>query len=111
MARIPRPLTLEYSAQALDDLTGIWEWNAGQRGLQHADNYIAFLKAETLKLARSSSPGRPVPTRTTFRYALIRRRHQGYGHLVVFTVDLQTLRILRYYHTSQDWQTKLTAEP
>jgi plasmid stabilization system protein ParE len=88
----------------IDDLSGIWEWNAHQRGINHANSYIAFLKAETLKLTRALTPGRPVPTRKAFRYTVIKRRRQGHGHLVVFMLDERVLRVLRYYHTSQNWQ-------
>ena len=104
MARGPLKLEVEYTTQALADLNVVWDWNVEQRGVRHADDYLAFLKAGTLKVARSPNPGRPVPTAEIYRYALIRRRRKGYGHLAVFIVEGQTFRVLRYFHTSQDWQ-------
>lgn len=103
-------MTLEYTASAIADLDHIWEWTAQQRGVESADAYIAYLRTETTKLIHFRSPGRPVPTRDSFRYALIRRRRQRYGHLVVFTIDGSTFRVLRYYHSSQDWQHTITTE-
>lgn len=107
MARDSRKLTLDYSTEALADLEVIWEWNAKQRSVADADRYVDFLKSATLKLTRSITPGQPIPTSTIYRYAILKRRRKGYGHVVVFTIEGQMLRVWRYYHTSQDWQTKL----
>ena len=110
MARESRKLTLNFSRRALADLESIWEWNAKQYGFSRADRYFEFLKSATVKLILSPNPGRPVPTSTIYRYAVLKRRSKGYGHIVVFMVEGQTLHVWRYYHTSQDWQTKLTDE-
>lgn len=107
MARASRELKIEHTANALADLDQIWEWNADKRGVQHATQYIAFLLAETSKLASLPTPGFPVPTSQLFRYSLIRRRSHGQGHLVVFTVETDKLRVLRYLHTSQNWEETL----
>lgn len=44
-------LIVEYSPKALAALDEIWEWNASQYGADHADTYVAFLKAGTGSLA------------------------------------------------------------
>lgn len=108
MAHSPRRIALEYTAQAIADLDQIWEWNALRYGVEHADGYIRYLRSETAKLGQLPNPGRPVPTREIFRYALIRHRRGGAGHLAVFTFDTKTLRVLRYFHTAQDWERKVT---
>ena len=99
-----RKLALAYSRQALADLDDIWEWNAQQKNVQHANVYIAFLRAETSKLTRYTHPGRQVTKSTNLRYALIRKRRKGHGHLVVFSLHEEKLLVLRYFHTAQDWQ-------
>lgn len=104
MARTSRTLTLEYSAHALNDLDSIWTWNAKEKGISHADEYIAFLRAETLKLLSFPRSGRIVPTHNIYRYKLIKRRNKSHGHLVVFVVRKQVVKVLRYFHTSQNWQ-------
>lgn len=111
MARTPRELTLDYTPEALQDLDEIWEWNAGQRGKAHADRYISFLKSETARLAARRNPGRPVEKREGYRYETIRRRSQGYGHVAIFERLGSVLRVLRYFHTSQDWENKLPQDP
>ncbi len=101
-------LTLVYSPESLADLDEIWEWNARQHGVTHADTYIAFLKSATLKLTQSVTPGEPVPTSSLYRCDILRHRRKGHGHMVAFTVESQTLFVWHYYHTSQDWQNKLS---
>jgi plasmid stabilization system protein ParE len=104
MARLPIKLKLDYTAEALEDLATIWKSNAEQRSDSHADRYVAYLKTETRKLTGSLNLSRSVPTNPSRRYALIRRRSTGFGHLVVFRIFEDSLRKYHYYHTSQDWQ-------
>ncbi len=106
MARVPSRLTVNYSTQSLRDLGEIWDWNADEYGVQRADNYVSFLRRETLKLANSTNPGREVDSADHFRYHVITRRSRGYGHVVVFVIEAENLFVLRYFHTSQDWETK-----
>lgn len=98
---------LEYTSEAIANLEVIWDWNAGQFGADHADRYVAFLKIQSDKLTVQVSPGRSVPTRDCYRYAVIKRRNKGHGHIVVFETEGTVLRLLRYFHTSRDWQTHL----
>lgn len=110
MARHARRLTLEYTAESIADLDEIWEWNAERFGVDHANRYIAFLKIQCGKLTTTETPGRPVPTRDRYRYSIIKRRSKGHGHVAVFELAGRVLRLLRYFHTSQDWQSKLAEE-
>ena len=104
MARSPQRVIVEYTAEAVADLDQIWLWNAEHYSAQHAEAYISYLRSETTKLLQLPNPGRPVPSREVFRYSLLRHRRRGAGHLVVFTIDTKTLRVLRYFHTGQDWE-------
>jgi plasmid stabilization system protein ParE len=105
-SRPDEPLTIDYTPEALADLDAIWDWNAANDGNDHADRYIEFLQGQTERL-RSNVQGRPVPTRPDFRYLTIRRRRKGHSHIVVYELVENRIRILRYFHTSQDWQNNL----
>lgn len=109
MARGSRRLALAYSPESLADLDEIWEWNARQHGVTHADVYIGFLTSATLKLTQFDTPGDPVPASSVYRYAILRRRRKGHGHVVAFTVENQAIFVWHYYHTSQDWQSQLSS--
>ncbi len=106
MAQGSRRLALVYSPESLADLDEIWEWNVGSYGVMHADAYISFLTSATLRLTQFDTPGDPIPA-SSYRYAILRRRRKGHGHVVAFTVENRTLFAWHYYHTSQDWQIQL----
>ena len=99
-------LILEYTPEALSDLDGIWDWNAATYGIAHADRYIEFLQKQTDRL-RQHIQGRSVPTRPDFKYVTIKPRRKGHGHIVVYEIVEHRIRVLRYFHTSQDWQNKM----
>lgn len=111
MARVPRKLTVQFSAVSGYDLAEIWEWNAKTHGERHADSYITFLRTETRKLAQLNSPGRVVPSNPSLRYHTIKRRAGGYGHVVIFWIEGDLLHVFRYFHTSQDWEKKVEGQP
>ena len=110
MAEFPRKLKLIYSANSIDDLGEIWDWNAAQHGETHANQYLEFLKKHILRIVESKNPGKEVPTRDSFRYLVIKRRNRGYGHIIIFQIEEESMLILHYYHTAQDWQTKIDKE-
>jgi hypothetical protein len=64
---------------------------------------------ETRKIAGSANPGRVIESNPTLRYHTIQRRAGGYGHVVVFWIDGETLHVFRYFLTSQDWESLLGA--
>lgn len=80
MARVPRKLTVVFSADSSRDLAEIWEWNANTRGERHANSYVNFLRVETRKLARLDSPGRVIPSNPTLRYHTIKKPMLGVSH-------------------------------
>lgn len=87
MAAEARRLSVSLSLRALASLEEIWEWNGRTYGADHADRYIEFLRTQTQNLATTYALGRPVPTRPSYRYVLIRRRRrQGHGHVAVYEV-------------------------
>ena len=108
MAAEPRKLSVSLSNRALASLEEIWEWNAKTYSVEHADRYIEFLRTQTQDLATTYAVGRPVPTRPSYRYATIRRRRRkGHGHVVVYEIIGDSVYVLNYFHTAQDWQNTL----
>jgi plasmid stabilization system protein ParE len=103
-------LSVSLSPAALLALDEIWDWNARHYGVNHADQYIAFLLAETTKLATTYFKGKPVPSMPRLSYIVIRRRRNGHGHLAVYELIDDVIQVLHFYHSAQDWQTKLAKE-
>jgi len=110
MAEKAHELTVSLSLNAQTTLDQIWVWNAEHYGVDHADRYMAFLQAATDKLATEYRSGKPVPTRPAFSYIVIRRRRKGHGHLAVYEVVGDVVHVLDYFHTAQDWQTRIAEE-
>jgi plasmid stabilization system protein ParE len=98
------------SPAALADLDEIGDWNARTYGPKHAHRYVAFLRDETAKLATLSFAGKPVPTRQKLSYITIHRHPRGHGHVAIYELIGEVVYVLHYYHTAQDWQTKLKEE-
>jgi plasmid stabilization system protein ParE len=105
-----RRLTVSLSPAALADLDEIGEWNARTYGPDRAHRYVAFLRAETAKLAFLYFAGKPVPTRPKLNFIIIRRHRRGHGHVAVYELIGEVVYVLHYYHTAQNWQTKLKEE-
>lgn len=110
MADESRNLSVSLSPAALSTLDEIWGWNAQNYGVVHANQYIAFLLAETDKLRSVYFTGKPVPTLPRLSYIVIRRRRKGHGHLAVYELIGDVIHVLQFYHTAQDWQTELASE-
>ena len=100
-------MNLLFSPESLRSLDAIWLWNAEQHGPDHADRYLTFLLSETRRLITSPLAGSIVPTRPALRYLLLQRRKRRHGHLVVYRQVGQTVQVLDFFHTAQDWQNKL----
>jgi len=106
MARTPPRLTVFVSRRAQRDLDHIWDYNVDfYNSADHADAYLAFLEDETAKLQTNYHLGRPVPQRIGLQHITI-RKGRGHGYVVIYEVSNETLQILRYFHTRQDWQGK-----
>ncbi len=103
-------LKLVYALGASNDLKEIWFWNAQQHGVSHADRYIAFLKGRIDELRGNYQRGRTVGTRPDLHYILIRRRSGGHGHVAVYTLTENEVRVLNVFHTAQDWRNRLNPD-
>ena len=101
MAKKQSKLIVVLTQKAKSDLLHIWLWNADRYGEHHADQYIAFLVNRAAQVRESTS--RPLE-RSGLRYAVIKRRSSGHGHIVVFRTDWKQLEVLHFFHTAQDWQ-------
>jgi toxin ParE1/3/4 len=106
MAAKPPRLSLTVTPAAQRDLKGIWAYNAEIYNPKHADDYVAFLDHETVKLEREYHRGKPVPGRIGLQYRNL-RKGRGHLHIVVYEVVGQTVEVLRYFHGRQDWQSRL----
>ena len=110
MASEKSSLTVIRSPTALDELDGVWRWNAEHYSVPHADAYLRFLKESIAGLASSYARGKAVSTRPDLRYMVIRRRTGGHGHVAVYNFNDAEVHILHVFHTAQDWQAKLIEE-
>ena len=101
-------MIVDYTPEALANLDEIWDRNAEQYSRVHADSYVEFLRKRTDRLSTDYASGKPVPTNLSLFYRVIQKRKKRHGHIVVYEVNHDdVVRILRYFHTAQDWQNKL----
>ena len=101
-------MIVDYTPEALANLDEIWDRNAEQHGRVHADSYVEFLRKRTDRLSTDYASGKSVPTNLSLFYRVIQKRKKRHGHIVVYEVNEDdVVRILRYFHTAQDWQNKL----
>jgi plasmid stabilization system protein ParE len=101
-------MIVDFTREALANLDEGWDRNAEQYGRVHADLYIQFLRKRTERLSTEYASGKPVPASPKLFYRVIQKKRKRHGHIVVYEVnDDDVVRILRYFHTAQDWQTKL----
>jgi plasmid stabilization system protein ParE len=107
MATEKPALTIIHSPAAIDELHGIWTWNAQTYGTVHADRYLRYLKICIDKLAVEPQRGRPMSARPDLRYILIRRKSRGHGHVAVYHCTDKEVHILHVFHTAQNWRTRL----
>ncbi|HEX4052955.1 MAG TPA: type II toxin-antitoxin system RelE/ParE family toxin [Tepidisphaeraceae bacterium] len=104
-------MIVDYTPEALANLDEIWDWNAERYGRIRADSYVEFLQRRTDRLSTEYARGRRIPANTKLRYRVIQRTKKRHGHIVVYEVnDDDVVRVLRYFHTAQDWQNKLQEE-
>lgn len=107
MAAAARKLTVKVSTAALRTLEAIHEWNVRQFGRDHANRYIQFLNDQTDKLATEYMLGRPVTNHPHLVFKVFRLRRGGYGHVIVYELADDSVLVLDYFHTAQDWPAKL----
>ena len=106
-----RTLTVVYAIKALRQLDEIWDWNEQTYGPEHADKYIEFLERHIDALNSEFERGKHVGAMPELRYVLIRRKSRGHGHLAVYKIKEEMVHVLHVFHSAQDWENKLAAEP
>jgi len=102
-----RRLSVSVSPQALSSLDEILDWNIAKYGADHAHRYIAFLKSQTAKLETEYHRGKSIPGRRERQFITVQRRRKGHGHVVAYEVIGETVHVLNYFHTAQDWRRHL----
>jgi len=101
-------LAIVYSAKAKRELDGIWDYNADfYNSAQHANEFVDFLRSEISSLAVDPERGKVIENNPKFRYLLMKWSTDGYGHIAVYRITKDTIRISRVFHTSQDLQNKM----
>jgi plasmid stabilization system protein ParE len=110
MASKKSRLKVTRSPIAINELDSIWQWNAKQYDVTHADKYLAFLTDHIEALADNYARGKIVRSRPELRYLLIRRRPSGHGHIAVYSFDADEVYILHVFHSAQDWQGRVARE-
>jgi|GEM_PF-868030 len=108
MAGKSRKLTVTLSPKALAALDLIWDWNAKAYSINHAHRYIAFLKEQTQRLEDEFFAGKAVRKHPNLCYITIKLRRKGNGHVAVYEFVGDDILVLNYFHTAQDWRTKLS---
>jgi plasmid stabilization system protein ParE len=98
---------VDYTPESLSDLREIWNWNAKRHGKVHADKYVEFLQDPTDRLETDFARGRSVASHPELRYQLLRQRRSGHRHVVIYELFPWGVRILRFFHSAQDWSTRL----
>lgn len=100
-------MRVELELRASDDLLNIWTWNATKYSPRHAKSYLDFLESELASLEHRFSKGKPVPTRPDYWYITARKGRRGAGHVIVYLVEMNVVRVIGVFHTAQDWQAQL----
>jgi plasmid stabilization system protein ParE len=106
MALKPLRLKLVITPQAQRDIDQLWVYNCRAYDPDHADSYIEFLEKETAKLKTEYSKGKIIPGNPDLHYRVM-RKGRGHGHIAVYKIVGDTVRVFHYFHTAQDWQGKM----
>ena len=101
MAAKPPRLVVIVTPQAQRDLNGIWDYNFDRYDNDQARDYINFLTDQTLKLETEYPKGKIIPGNPDLRYQII-RKGRGHGHIAVYKIVGDTVRVFHYFHTAQD---------
>lgn len=103
-------MRIELSDIAQVELLEIWNYNAERYGLRHADEYEAFLTDGIAVLADDPEIGTPIEGFPNRRALTIRRRPRGHGHVAVYRIESETVRVLHVFHTAQDARGRMERE-
>lgn len=100
-------MTVVIAPSALAELAAIWDWNATMWGARRANGYLAFLRKAILGLSKAHLSGRRMEGRPDIYYVVAKRRPKGHGHIIVYSVEADSVTVLHVFHTAQDWESKL----
>jgi len=96
--------------EAQIELNGIWNWNATDKGVRHADACLASLDKQIDGLAKSYANGKQVSTRPDLHYIWIQKMSKSYGHVAVYVLDNQAVTVGNQFHTYQDSENRLAED-
>ena len=97
-------MNVVYAPVALNELDEVWDWNARRYDASHATGYLRFLREGIANLSHEHGNGKVVEANPALRHITLRRRLKADGHVVVYRVESQAVRVLHVFHTKQDWQ-------
>lgn len=98
-----KTLTVEYSDAAAADLKQIWNWNADHYGRSHASKYIQYLRSSIGSLRATPHHGSEIAQLPPYRKLLLLKRSGGHGHMAIYQVVGDVIRVVRILHTAQDY--------
>jgi plasmid stabilization system protein ParE len=98
-------LKVNISLAVQRSLFEVWQFNAKRNGLTRADHYDDFLRKGIDELAIKYSDGKKVDGHPNLRFATLKVRSRGDGHVVVYMIA-ETVEVLHLFHTKQDWQSQ-----
>jgi len=108
--RKPR-LNVRFSAEAQAELLAIWSWTAELYSERRADRYVEKLLEYVELISENPGAGSPVPEFPGVRRSLYRPRRARFGHIIFFRAVEKELQILHFFHTAQDWQSRMNDVP
>lgn len=92
-----------FSPAAITDIDSIWDYTAGNWGMEQADRYTDDIRDVCNELAAGNKRGRPVDIRDGYlKYAVGR-------HLVFFTRAVDGIAVMRVLHQQMDTEWHLSA--
>lgn len=103
-------MRIALSVTARVELLEIWNYNAESHNIDHADDYEAFLIAGIASLATRPEAGMPIDGFPDRRALTMKRKPRGHGHVAIYRVGTDTIRILHVFHTAQDIQGRMEQE-
>lgn len=100
-------LHVDYTRIALAELDKIADWNERKYGRAHAKQYVSFLTSRLESLDRKYFLARRIEDRADLFALLMQRKGKANGHVAIFSIVGDVVRIAHIFHTSQDWPSSL----
>lgn len=103
-------MTVVYSAEASRDLDEVFAYNQRRYDVGHAVDYVLFLENRIDGLIGEPEAGPPIEGIPDCRALTIRRKPRGHGHIAIYRVEDDVIRVLHIFHTAQDVAGRLLNE-